>query len=423
MDTFGLVVIGSGPAGVRAARAWLEAGGSTPVLLVSADRDEPYERPPLSKEVLAGDTQPEGSPIDGKPLPNQVELRLGQPVSQVDTDARTVTVGGEQVGYGQLVLASGSRPRSLPSADADADVHLLRSLDDAQRLVAAAGHARTALVLGSGFIGCEAAASLARRGVTTTLVSPEKDPQVDRLGTHAADAISGWLTGLGVALAMETEVSSIRAPRQVHLSDGTTHEPDLLLVAVGVEPSSDYLDGTALQQHEGRVVADEHLHAAPGVWVAGDLARAMHPVAGRPIPVEHWGDALAMGELAGANAATAAAAGSSDKTEGKDAWKPWDQVPGFWSTIGEHTLQYAAWGDGHDEEVVDERPGRFTVWYGQDGRLVGVLGYNAEDDYERGQALIEQGAELAEAVRGDRPTEAAGESEGESGSDAQDDAS
>ena len=278
-------------------------------------------------------------------------------------------------------------------------MHLLRSFADARRLVTSAGHARSAVVIGSGFIGCEAAASLALRGVETTLVTPDEVPQQKRLGREAGDRIAQWLIGAGVELRTGVRVGQVRAPRTVHLDDGATLAPDLILAAVGVEPGGGWLEDSELTMHEGRIVADEHLAAAPGVWVAGDVARAHHAVAGRPIPVEHWGDALGMGEVAGHNAARTevgvpGGAGQASvlahaATADPESLRRWEAVPGFWSTIGEHTLKHAAWGDGHEQARMVERTGGFTLWYtdAQD-RVVGVLTYNADEDYERGRELV-----------------------------------
>lgn len=269
-----------------------------------------------------------------------------------------------------------------------------------------AQHARSAVVIGSGFIGCEAAASLARRGIQTTLVSTEEAPQLKRLGHQAAEQITQWLVGLGVEVHTGVRVSGVQAPRTVHLDDGITLSPDLILAAVGVTPGGGLLEGTEAMVHEGRVVADEFLLAMPGVWVAGDAARAHHGLAGRPLPVEHWGDALAMGEIAGFNAA-------QDAQGHDDGHRAWEGIPGFWSTIGEHTLKYSAWGDGFESVEWVERTGGFTAWYGDsEGRLVGVLTYNADDDYERGQALLEAGATVTEAAAGARPES---EDDGEGG--------
>lgn len=187
----------------------------------------------------------------------------------------------------------------------------------------------------------------------------------------------------------------------MHLSDGTTLEPDLLLVVVGVEPATDWLGESRLQLEQDRVVVDGHLRTATeGVYAVGDVALAEHQVAGRRVVVEHWGDAEAMGQVAGRGAA------------GADV--VWETIPGFWSEIGEHTLMYAAWGDGYDRAEVVQSDDGFTVWYGgEDGALVGVLAYGTEADYERGRQLIEAGASLDDALHGaDRRT---GEAEAANG--------
>ena len=392
MTTYGLLIIGSGPAGVSAAEAYADAGGPGPVALLTADPHAPYERPPLSKNALTSPGDVEPTPITEATLPDGVDVRLGATVTAVDLGARTVQVGGETLTFERLVVATGSTPLPLPGAEEDAEIHALRSLQDGRDLARAAQHARTALVIGSGFIGCEAAASLARSGLDVTLVTPEDAPQQERLGSYAAQQISIWLADLGVDVRTGVEVTSVHAPRTVHLSDGHTLAPDLVLAAVGIAPQGDLLGDAGAQTYEGRVVADEHLQAAPGVWVAGDIARGLHAIAGRALAVEHWGDALAMGAVAGRNAAV----GDDGEQE------RWEEVPGFWSTIGEHTLQYAAWGDGYDREEVVERVGGFTIWYADAAdTLVGVLTYNADADYERGRRLIAAGAGIAEAMRGD----------------------
>ncbi|MGI8949144.1 MAG: NAD(P)/FAD-dependent oxidoreductase [Ornithinimicrobium sp.] len=385
MDRYGLVVIGSGPGGVGAATAYLEAGGATPVLVVTSDEDPPYMRPPLSKESLRSSQEPEPTPLADDL--GKVELRLGTTVSHLDLEARSVQAGAETVGFDRLVIATGARPMSLPGIDSEVDQHQLRTLADLRRLHEAAGHARSAVVIGSGFIGCEAAASLAMRGLDVTMATREEAPQQARLGEHVAGAITGWLRGYGVTMHTGVDVSSVEPPRQVHLSDGTTLEPDLLLVVVGVEPATDALDGSGLELEQGRVVVDQRLQTATdGVYAVGDVALAEHQVAGRRVVVEHWGDAEAMGEVAGQAAA------------GQDV--VWETIPGFWSEIGEHTLMYAAWGDGYDRAEVVEGDDGFTVWYGDEhGALVGVLAYGTEDDYERGRELIEAGVSLAEALQ------------------------
>jgi NADPH-dependent 2,4-dienoyl-CoA reductase/sulfur reductase-like enzyme len=162
----------------------------------------------------------------------------------------------------------------------------------------------------------------------------------------------------------------------------TLPDADLVLIAAGVKPRGEIAAAAGLATHHGRIVVDEHMRAsADGVLAAGDVAWAGNAAAGRHLAVEHWGDALAMGEIAGRTAA------------GEDA--QWDAAPGFWSTIGTRTLKYAAWGDGHDEARFVQRPaGGWSVWYGRDRVTVGVLAHDADADYERGRELVEHGAPL-----------------------------
>lgn len=391
MSTYELLVVGSGPAGVSAAASYAEAGGEGPIAVLTADVDAPYMRPPLSKDELQNAGEVEPTPI-GPELPEGTDLRLGTRVTAIDAEARTVTAGGEELSFERLVLAPGASPTPFPDADDDAEVYQLRSLDDARRLDAAARRSSTAVVIGSGFIGCEAAASLAVRGLEVTLVTPDVGPQHKRLGDYVCAQMTTWLTVLGVRLRTGVRVTRIEAPRTVHLDDGHTLAPDMILAATGITPAAEDLAGsTGLQTHEGRVVVDEYLSAGPGVWAAGDCARALNVAAGRPLAVEHWGDALTMGELAGRNAA------------GVGAQEAWDAVPGFFSEIGEHTIKYAAWGDGHETAEVIERTGGFTVWYADATEtVVGVLTYNADDDYERGSGLVRAGSSLTEARSGAR---------------------
>lgn len=408
MRTFELLVIGSGPAGIKAASSYAKAGGSGPIGIVSADVDGPYMRPPLTKDSLVEGPPVEPTPV-GPRVPKDAELLLGTRVTALDLPNRTVTAGEETLGFRRLVVATGADPLPFPQADDDADVLRLRSLEDARTLTAAAKRSASAVVIGSGFIGCEAAASLATRGVDVTLVTPEDGPQQARLGEHVAAQITSWLTDLGVELRTGVHVTQIAAPRTVHLDDGTTLAPDMILAAIGVRPAAGDLGDTAgLQTYEGRLVADEHLQVAPAVWVAGDSARGLNATAGRALDVEHWGDALGMGDLVGRNAA--ATDGSGEETG--EGWAAWEDVPGFFSEIGEHTIQYAAWGDGHETAEVVERTGGFTVWYADAADVVvGVLTYNADDDYERGRGLIAQKATLTEALSGARAEEPQDEDE------------
>jgi len=371
-----LVIVGGGPAALAAARGYRDAAGDGDVTILTPELVLPYQRPPLSKDFLRGEMDDGDLPIEDEAWYENhgVDVRLGGEVATLDPATRTLTLGtGDTLRYDACVLATGAEPTVLPVPGATEDwVLLLRSLATARVLQLRAETAKTALVVGSGFIGCEAAASLAMRGVSVTLVSDEDVPQAKRLGSEAGRRIQGWLEALGVTLQLGQEVDE--------LQEGAA---DLILMAAGVTPRAGLGETAGLKTEDGRIVVDQHMRtSAEHVYAAGDVARAYNTKAQRHLAVEHWGEALNMGEIAGR-----AIAGDADAQ--------WDVAPGFWSTIGPHTLKYVAWGDGFDEaKLVEHAGGAWTIWYGAEGRTVGVLTHERDDDYENGRTLIEAGAPL-----------------------------
>lgn len=377
-----LVVIGGGPAGLEAARAYRDVGRDSEVVLVSADESLPYDRPPLSKDFLRGETDEDDLPIEDADFYHRfdIQTRLNTRAQALDVERRLVGLpGGDHLTYTSCVLATGAIPTPLPVPGADdPDVRYLRSRRDARELRDAAGSAASAVVVGSGFIGCEAAVSLARRGLAVTLVTMERLPQRDRLGDAVGQRLRRWLEDDAITLRLAVDVEQIEGGQRVHLAGGTAVEADLVLIAGGVTPDSGLASTAGLALEQSRVRVDDRMRTSrPGVLAAGDVAFAFNAVAGRHLVVEHWGDALTMGRIAGETAA------------GRDT--PWAEVPGFWSTIGERTLKYAAWGDGFDDaRLVDHGDGAFTAWYERGGVTVGVLTHQRDDDYERGRLLIER---------------------------------
>ncbi|MFB1295664.1 NAD(P)/FAD-dependent oxidoreductase [Mycobacterium sp. pW049] len=371
MSNAGLLIIGSGPAGVAAAEAYRERRADHPVRIVTADTRPPYQRPPLSKDFLRGET--DDAPMD---ITRPFETTLQTPVETIDVGRRLVTAGGMRYEYDALVLACGASPQPLPVPGGEKAL-LLRSFDDAKRLRDAATSAKTAVVIGAGFIGCEAAASLAIRGISVTLVAPEEMPQRKRLGEDAGVRLRRLVEATGARFAGDARVTSV-GDGAVHLEDGTAIQADLVLAATGVKPNAALAEAAGITLQNGRIpVGPDMRTAVDGVWAAGDVAFAVNADAGRALAVEHWGDAMDQGEVAGSAAA------------GEDA--KWSGVPGFWTTIGDTDVKYHAWGDGYGRSRLIERDGGFTVWYESDGATVGVLTCNADDDYETGEELITAG--------------------------------
>lgn len=372
-DVADLIVVGSGPAGVGAAEAFRRHDDEMPVRILTADRDMPYERPPLSKDFLRGETDD----VFLHPSEWYTERRIDvihTSVDSVDIEGRFVIAGGRQQPYSALILACGSAATPLPVPGGD-QAYQLRSLADAQRLRDRSADAQSAVVIGAGFIGCEAAASLARRGVSVTLVAPNHAPQDRRLGAEAAERLRSLVTSSGARYVGGVAVEAIR-DNAVRLDNGVTIDCDFVLAATGVRPQSALAQNAGLTMDGSQVVVGADMRtSAPQVFAVGDAALAFNATARRRISIEHWQDAADQGEIAGAVAAGAAG--------------QWDGVPGFWTTIGDATVKYHAWGDGYDNSRLIDHENGFTAWYEREGATVGVLTLNAADDYERGESLIE----------------------------------
>jgi 3-phenylpropionate/trans-cinnamate dioxygenase ferredoxin reductase component len=372
----GLIVIGSGPAGVSAAEAFRTHNRDVPVRILTADPALPYARPPLSKDYLRGETEDVALHPAQWYADRSIELISELPVDRIDVQSRTVIAGNTRFHYAAAVLACGATPTAPPVPGGDSAMQL-RSLTDAQQLRQATTDADAAVVMGAGFIGCEAATSLARRGVAVTLVAPQTVPQQKRLGIEAGDRLRRLLTDAGVRYVGEVSVEQIH-DHAAKLTNGVTIDCDLVLAATGVRPRAELAEAAGLDMKDSRIVVGADMQtSAADIYAAGDVALAHNSTARRAVAVEHWQDAVDQGAIAGASAA------------GADA--KWSGVPGFWTTIGDTTLKYHAWGDGYQHSRLLERGDGFTVWYETDGTAVGVLTCNADDDYELGGRLIERG--------------------------------
>jgi 3-phenylpropionate/trans-cinnamate dioxygenase ferredoxin reductase component len=384
-DKFELLVVGGGPAGLSAARAYRAAGGRGAVAIVTDEHRMPYNRPPLTKEFLRGESSEDELPIEAEGWLGEhaVSLVSGRAVS-LDPEGRVVRLsGGRQLQYRSCVLATGAEPTRLPVPGADHPaVRVIRTLDHARELIRRLADGDPVVVIGSGFIGCEIAASLKRRGHDVTLISDEKRPNAARLGPEAAGEIRRWLEIEGIELELGAEVEELTArDGMLEVRAGAARvRGTVVVMAAGVAPRGELAAAAGLELCAGAVPVSAAMQTArDGLFAAGDVAFAENVVAGRSLRVEHWGDALGQGEVAGRGAA------------GEDAH--WVAVPGFWSTIGSHTLKYAAWGDGFDQSRLEPHgDGAFTAWYGREGRIVGVLANEADEDYERGRSLIAEGA-------------------------------
>jgi NADPH-dependent 2,4-dienoyl-CoA reductase/sulfur reductase-like enzyme len=369
----GFIAIGSGPAGVSAAETFRSKHPGIPVRILTGDPALPYAKPPLSKGYLCGREDKRDLHSAGWFERNKVDLIRGITVDHIDTARQeVVTAGGQRYPYWHLVVASGAAPVKLDIPGAESAL-TLRSFSDAVALKMAARFADSAVVIGGGLIGCEAAACLAASGVDTTMVAAETVPLQRRFGLEAGERVVKILAENGVGFVGETTVTEI-GDSSVVFENGATVPAELVVAATGVRPDIRLAESAGLETRDGRIVVDEHMHAsARNVYAAGDVALAHNVTAGRRIRAEHWRDAAQEGYVAGLTAAGFSAA--------------WDQVPGFSCTIGDSVLKYRGWGSYETSRLVDHHNG-FTVWYEADGDVVGVLTLNADDDYRRAEELL-----------------------------------
>ena len=387
MTTGRIVIVGGGPAGLSAARAYREAGGEGRVAILASENTPPYRRPPLTKEYLRGEIPEEELPMQPPDWfeRNEIELRLSTEVTSLDPDRGIVEAGGKEIPYDVCVLATGSEPIRLPVPGGDhPDIMVMRTMEDSTLLQSNIEPGDRSIVVGSGFIGCEAAASLSMRGAEVAMVSLERIPQETRLGEEVGDRIFSWLREYGVETYFGASVEEVRRDEgdfTIITNDGEVSGASVLF-GVGVKPRTALAEDAGLVVSGGGIATDASMRTgAPGIFAVGDISFAHNTTAGRRLHVEHWGEALNHGRIAGTVIA------------GRDA--EWDVAPGFWSTIGDKTLKYVAWGDGWDEaRFVDHGDGAFTVYYGLEGVCVGVLTHGRDEDYEAGREMVEAGTRL-----------------------------
>ncbi len=389
-----VTIVGASLAGLNAAEALRREGFDGPVTLIGAENHLPYDRPPLSKQVLAGDWEPERAALtDPEELEDDgIEARLGLRATALDLDARQLTLHtGETVEFDGLVIATGARCRTMPGTEGISGVHVLRSLDDCLALRADfEAMPQRVVVVGAGFIGAEVAATARGRGLDVTMVEALPTPLSRVLGDEMGEVCAEVHRDHGVDLRTAVGVERIAGDGRVErvtLSDGSTIDADVVVVGIGVIPNTEWLDGSGLEVGDG-VVCDASCLAADRVAAAGDVARWPNELFGETMRVEHWDNAAQQGAHAARRLLDAAVG-------------PFTPVPWFWSDQYDRKIQLAGRVRGDDEVrvvtgSVDER--RFAAIYGRAGRIVGVLGFNRPRHVMRYRALIEQGASFDEAL-------------------------
>jgi NADPH-dependent 2,4-dienoyl-CoA reductase/sulfur reductase-like enzyme len=398
-----IVIVGASLAGLRAAEELRTQGHEGPIAIVGDEPHRPYDRPPLSKQVLAGKQPPEATELDvagGSVDDLELDWHLATTATSLDLTARTVLLaGGDRLAFDGLVVATGASPRRLPGTDHLAGVHTLRTLDDcvAIRTALEANPQRVAVV-GAGFIGAEVAATCRGLGIDVSLIEALPVPLERGLGAEMGTVMADVHREHGVDVRLGVGVVLIEGSdrvERVRLTDGTVLDVDLVVVGIGVAPNTEWLTGSGLMIDNG-VLCDATCLAAPGVVAAGDVARWPNARFGEVMRVEHWDNAIAMGSHA---ACTLLADLRGERRA------PFAPVPWFWSDQYDRKVQLAG-RSGSDDlvEVVsgDVADRRFVAFYGRAGRLVGVLGMNQPAKVMRWRGLVEVGTPWEAALQAAR---------------------
>jgi 3-phenylpropionate/trans-cinnamate dioxygenase ferredoxin reductase subunit len=306
------VIVGGGLAGAKAVEALRDNGFDGRIILFAAEAYLPYERPPLSKEYLAGKKSLADFTVQNSDwyLDHNVDLRLGSPVSRVDTSAHTVGLRDATTAhYDKLLLATGSASRRPPIPGSDADgVHYLRSYDEAELLNSVLTEGSSLAVVGAGWIGLEVTAAARQRGVEVTVVEAAKQPLVAALGETVGEVFANLHRDHGVDLRLEAQVEEISTAdgtaTGLRMRDGSTVAADAVLVAVGAKPNIELAEQAGLSMGsgvQGGVLVDASLRTSdPDIFAVGDIAAAEHPLYGTRIRTEHWANALKQPAVAAA---------------------------------------------------------------------------------------------------------------------------
>lgn len=383
-----VVIVGASLAGLRAAETLRQRDHAGEVVIIGAEPHRPYDRPPLSKKLLAGEWDHDRIHLRQPDTFDDldVEWRFGAEASGLDLDARTVTLAdGPSVDFEALIIATGAIPRRLPDQERLSNVHELRTVDDALALRAEimAGGKRV-IVIGAGFIGLEAALTAHALGNDVTVLEGAPAPLIRGLGSEMGGAIGELHARAGIDLRCGVAIAGIEdrggpdsARSTVRLADGTALDADVILVGIGVEPSTAWLAGSGLEVRDG-IVCDETLLArtpggrpASGVYAAGDVARWWNPLFGEEMRVEHWTNAAEQGAHAAENL-LAVARGESPG--------PYAAVPFVWSDQGDLRIQLVGRPSPDDDvELVagSAADGKLLALYSRDGVLRAALGVNA----------------------------------------------
>ncbi|MPY51523.1 NAD(P)/FAD-dependent oxidoreductase [Streptomyces acidicola] len=377
-----VVVVGAGMAGVQTAVVLREKGFTGPVTLIGAEPHQPYDRPPLSKAVLLGKAEGSAFDVDFEAL--GIELQLGREVLGVRPGDHELDTATGPVPYDVLVLATGAEPIRLPGAEGVPGVHLLRTLDDAERLRPVLARQHDIVVVGAGWIGAEFATAAREAGCAVTVVEAADRPLAGALPAEVAAPMAAWYADSGAVLRTHARVERVE-DGTVILDDGSRVPAGAVVVGIGARPATAWLKDSGIELGTyGEVVADDHLRtSAPDVHAVGDCASFPSGRYGERLLVHHWDNALQGPRTVAANII-----GESPE--------PYDPVPYFWSEQFGRFVQYAGHHASADTTVWrgDPTGAAWSVCWLREGCLVALLAVGRPRDLAQGRRLIEAGTAM-----------------------------
>lgn len=377
------VIVGASLAGAKAAETLRTEGFDGRIVLIGDEAVRPYERPPLSKAYLRGEKGFDSTAVhdEGFYDANAIELRTSTVVTALDTDRSEVTLAsGERIRHDQLLLATGTSPRRLSTPGAElSGVHYLRQLVDADALRQVLTASRRVVVIGAGWIGSEVAASARQLGAEVTMIDPGSVPLERVLGPEVGAVYRDLHAEHGVEMHFGVAVESIRgttAVEGVRLTNGTVLPAEVVVVGIGVTPRIELAQAAGLVTDNGIAVNEYLATSAPGVYAAGDVANAFHPLYGTRVRLEHWSAALNQGPTAAMNML-------GEPTV-------YDKVPYFFSDQYDLGMEYRGWAPVWDEVVFRGDPAtrQFIAFWLRDSRVVAAMNANTWDAGDALEALI-----------------------------------
>ncbi|MGB3183315.1 MAG: FAD-dependent oxidoreductase [Cyclobacteriaceae bacterium] len=367
------VILGGGAAGAYAAEGMRKEGFQGRIIMVSAEKELPYDRPNCSKDFLQGNAPDEWMPLRDEAFYNSidVELMMGSKAAKVDVAGRSLTLeDGTDVPYDSLLIATGGKPRKLnvPGHDLEG-VYYLRSLEDSRRLRDAGKKAKNVVIIGASFIGMECAFSMSELDCQVTVVAPDRIPFAKKFGEEIGNLITNTHKEKGTTFKLETKVKELKGEngkvQKVLLENGETLDADLVIAGIGVMPNTYMVSGLKLED-DGGIPTDVYLYAGDNVYAAGDIA--YFPFPNGQSRIEHWQVACQMGRTAGMNMA------------GERV--PYKEVPFFWTAQHGLSLHYTGHADKFDEVIIDGSVNdqEFLAFYVKDNEVKAVMELSRTSD-------------------------------------------